>query len=294
MKSEFADAVATRLHWLHQSKNIRTDSAWYKEYHDAPLAAYARTLNTGDIFVANKYFCRLVEHAMKEVPDNLVFDAKWLQSLTGWCYLDQRASLPRVKGHEGLVGKAKYWDRGLLNFRAFGWYPSQSSGWQITGYMESPQGEFMPLFYWSLKDGHILGERIIAQEKLTPEYSQYENQDNHEVRYIFTALYLMAQRLTTIVHRQPDRATRRRAERMKESLPPLIKVVTLRRLESDRKADTTRDVDWHWQWEVRGHWRNQYYPSESIHKPVFVESYVKGPSDKPFKPNSLKLFSVSR
>ena len=36
-------------------------------------------------------------------------------------------------------------------------------------------------------------------------------------------------------------------------------------------------IDWNWQWEVRGHWRNQFYAATNTHKPVFVEAYMKGP-----------------
>jgi hypothetical protein len=45
---------------------------------------------------------------------------------------------------------------------------------------------------------------------------------------------------------------------------------------------------------VRGHWRNQFYPVENVHRPVFIESYIKGPPDKPIKPLGHKIFKAVR
>jgi hypothetical protein len=42
-------------------------------------------------------------------------------------------------------------------------------------------------------------------------------------------------------------------------------------------------VEWSCQWNVKGHWRNQYYPSTGEHKRIFVAEYRKGPQDKPLR-----------
>lgn len=118
----------------------------------------------------------------------------------------------------------------------------------------------------------------------------------HELRWIYSAFYLMAQRLSTVVHHESDRHQKRRMQREGNPLQPMVEVITLWRLEEDRARETkgSKFVDWQWQWEVRGHWRNQYIPSTGEHTPVFVEAYIKGPKDKPLKPPGLKLFSASR
>jgi hypothetical protein len=53
-------------------------------------------------------------------------------------------------------------------------------------------------------------------------------------------------------------------------------------------------VDWSCQWLVQGHWRNQYHPSDQSHKPMFIQSYVKGPEDKPFKAPRERIFAAVR
>jgi hypothetical protein len=91
-----------------------------------------------------------------------------------------------------------------------------------------------------------------------------------------------------------DREVRRRAERQRQVAPPFIQVVTLRRMEIARRRDPTGEApDWQWQWSVIGHWRWQWYPSDGTHKRIFIESFVKGPPDKPFK-NTIKLFAAKR
>lgn len=106
----------------------------------------------------------------------------------------------------------------------------------------------------------------------------------------------MAQRLAITVQHPVDRHTHHRAAREGQTAPSFIRVITLRRLEADRqRAGSAGEApDWQWQWEVRGHWRNQWYPSEGIHKPKFIEAYLKGPEGKPLKPGATKLFAARR
>jgi hypothetical protein len=75
--------------------------------------------------------------------------------------------------------------------------------------------------------------------------------------------------------------------------PPSLRVVRLRRPEQ-KDSQGSRDVDWSCQWLVEGHWRMQWFPSEGVHKPVYVHSYVKGPEDKPLKAKTETIFSVVR
>ena len=71
-------------------------------------------------------------------------------------------------------------------------------------------------------------------------------------------------------------------------------MVTLRRLEAARPRNPVEAQEWNWQWEVRGHWRNQWYAKERVHRQKFIEAYVKGDPTKPFKEHGSKLFVASR
>ena len=165
-------------------------------------------------------------------------------------------------------------------------------------------GDWRPWSFFALREGWELAERMAdfedrgRRENPMGQYIPTEErvgQPLHEMRWLFAALFLMNQRLAATIPQQADRATRRRAERAGQTAPPVIRVVTLRRFQQDREAArVASDVDWQWRWTVRGHWRQQFYASDGSHRPIFIEAFVKGPEDKPMKPDTLKLFVAKR
>lgn len=71
-----------------------------------------------------------------------------------------------------------------------------------------------------------------------------------------------------------------------------VSVVSLRY--EDTEASDSRDgseIDHAYRWWVRGHWRNQFYPSDGSHRMIWVDRHSKGPDDKPFKE---QVFRVCR
>lgn len=96
---------------------------------------------------------------------------------------------------------------------------------------------------------------------------------------------LTRQRIALPSRRRVDRPTRRRAERATFQLPEdgAISVVDLRRPDRKPVADAAEErmVEWSHRWIVSGHWRNQWYPSEEMHRPKFIEAYEKGPESAP-------------
>jgi hypothetical protein len=109
------------------------------------------------------------------------------------------------------------------------------------------------------------------------------------------ALEFMSQPIVRKEREQPPRQYRRHAERRGVELPT---VYTIRlRHQTEGKQASGNGVDgreYHCQWLVGAHWRNQYYPSEGRHKPVYILPYVKGDPSKPFKPPGEKVYAVVR
>lgn len=96
----------------------------------------------------------------------------------------------------------------------------------------------------------------------------------------------------TAVPRQPGRALARE-HKLKQA--PLVKVITLRRAMS-RGEDPFADHqpgNYTCRWVVRGHWRKQFFPSKAAYAPVWIDSYVKGPSDMPFR-GGATVYAVTR
>jgi hypothetical protein len=82
-------------------------------------------------------------------------------------------------------------------------------------------------------------------------------------------------------HIRPSRAVRRQAQRENRELPE-IRVVHLRKSALPREGSPAPEgYDWHHHWIVNGHWRKQWYPKKSEHKPVYIAPYVKGDLNKP-------------
>jgi hypothetical protein len=93
---------------------------------------------------------------------------------------------------------------------------------------------------------------------------------------------LASQKITLEEHWRPDRATARRSERlgMKNPYNP-VRVIKLREVAPRPDAGVGRDTEWSHRWIVGSHWRSQWYPSTGRHRPKLIDSYIKGPADKP-------------
>jgi len=78
----------------------------------------------------------------------------------------------------------------------------------------------------------------------------------------------------------PGRPARREAQRF-EMPPSILRVIELRRARSHKEGSSENGAARHYthRWIVRGHWRNQWYPSEGRHKQKYIGEHVKGPDD---------------
>lgn len=93
------------------------------------------------------------------------------------------------------------------------------------------------------------------------------------------AWLLMAQPVSSTEDAVYDRASRRRFQRMNEE-PPRVRVITLRR-SSTSASNSESAREYHHQWIVRGHWRQQWYPARQVHRPVWIAPHIKGPEGAP-------------
>jgi hypothetical protein len=105
---------------------------------------------------------------------------------------------------------------------------------------------------------------------------------------------LSMQQIVTANYSIPSRPYARRAKRAGRD--PGILVMQLRRSSQVHHFDDDEGEgpDWQYQWLVRGHWRNQWYPSLGVHRQIWVTPHIKGPEDKPFKRPDLRAFAFSR
>jgi hypothetical protein len=98
------------------------------------------------------------------------------------------------------------------------------------------------------------------------------------IRAVKAAWLLMQQSLALVSEIEPDRAARRRAARGRYEPRP-VRVIELRRPAHSGSGDGSREF--HHQWIVRGHWRQQWYPTHEVHRPVWIAPHIKGPEGAP-------------
>lgn len=113
------------------------------------------------------------------------------------------------------------------------------------------------------------------------------------MRFMLASWLWLGQKVVRVDRPDVSRAARKCAAR--QTVNSSVNVVVLRR------SDTSRDnpehqshIEYSCQWLVRGHWRKQYYPSSGEHRPLWIEPHIKGPEDKPLKPPTETVYSVSR
>jgi hypothetical protein len=97
---------------------------------------------------------------------------------------------------------------------------------------------------------------------------------------------------------QAPRAARRDARRHGVDQDHVV-VVTLRKVKSitsgGELVEEGCEPGTHYsvQFPVRGHWRNQWYPSVKQHRQIWIDTHWKGPEDAPVQ-NSRRVFEVIR
>ena len=127
-----------------------------------------------------------------------------------------------------------------------------------------------------------------ASERPLAEAVQDTNSTARWMHLVLAAFRLMATARTAQVQEHPaPRPARKRAARAQVTQPgsPVHLVdVTAGAVHRDRVPDNGRPGRAYTiRWVVSGHWRNQWYPAAELHRPRWIDGYVKGPADAPLK-----------
>lgn len=281
------------MDWL-ASRAIETQARFVKELRHMKFGVdyennethrlLTKIMTEGYTFVMNDKFCDLVSGASATIPAVAKFELSWLGTPTGFMYLEKPLLFPAKKVREVTVSE----------IHAIGWNVVADIVylWCLIDGARCNQN-VSGLLPWSctpLIEGTPLSEAIVQDHNI-----RYLSSDaTNEVRWLYTAFYIMAQKIAAVTEYRAPRYARRQAEREGLKPPAPYRVVTLRRLENKKSGPNHTVVDWQWQWVVGWHWRNQYFPSTGEHKPVLIAPYVKGPEEKPLKPVTHTLYVAER
>lgn len=116
-------------------------------------------------------------------------------------------------------------------------------------------------------------------------------------QFVACAGTFLRQKLLRIEQMSLERHTRKRLAKTGQRVPSTVSVVYMRRLESHNGPSAPSNgeaLEHDFQWTVRGHIRQQWYPSLQKNLPVYIHPHLKGPEDKPLKPRSTPIIAVVR
>ena len=189
------------------------------------------------------------------------------------------------------------------SFTAFGWRRATSSGFFLAAfYEEFPYRRLLPgrTIFW--KYGVTIDEAVETSvqtqfQTLPQSVTEDEFRRLERLRMNFCACVMQWMNDKIIVTRTrsvPRAAARRAAQSFIHE--PVVNVVELRarQYETVEREGDVQHRDYAVRWIVRGHWRNQWYPSLGRHQPKWITPYVKGPEDKPLKTPRASVFAVVR
>lgn len=115
--------------------------------------------------------------------------------------------------------------------------------------------------------------------------------EGRAVAVLVSIWHLMRQSLAAVNSAAYDRAAVRRLRKAGREPEP-VRVVTLRRRDSGEGDGSDRE--YHVQWVVRGHWRQQPCgPARSQVRPIWIAPHIKGPEDAPLLGGE-KVYALKR
>ncbi|MEU2426877.1 hypothetical protein ABZ619_38695 [Streptomyces sp. NPDC007851] len=109
-----------------------------------------------------------------------------------------------------------------------------------------------------------------------------DDREEKAERALVVSWLLMGQTLTTAEEVRPSKASMKHLRRLDADLLRAVRYVKLRRSGMVTRAATGVPRQGpRVRWVVRGHWRQQWYPSRQANRPVWISPHMKGPDGAP-------------
>ena len=299
----YSDALVSQLYLLDYWRHNSEESEFISEQlGDAISSARAlqrdvvNMISQAETYYVSDEIANVLVGGFGTLPATPLGDIR-PSSPYGWAYFERPVlcPFPRPSSHTG--GATGLWKvKGLL------WGP-QPQGLNLCIFIQHPWSSHVPCsgmtnVSWSSSWVHAW-DFTHSRAGLSPggvHFSRFADRDlSHWISKLYFSLFaFIRQTCISIQATPPSRPIRRhlpptfRAE-------PVIRIIQLRRRSPAANGRGTQPRDYSCRWLVRGHWRNQFYPSSKNHRPRFIPAYVKGPDDKPLKRAAkVSLFAVVR
>ena len=114
------------------------------------------------------------------------------------------------------------------------------------------------------------------------DHSRSAGRQEQAERALVVTWLLMGQTLVREEETPPSKASAKHLRRLDPALLTSVRYVQLRHRGNGAKGDRGEGGrSYQHRWIVRGHWKNQWYPSRQSHRPIWIDSHVKGPDGAP-------------
>lgn len=291
MASQYAQALEQQrryARWLASPDGVRT---FYDQMVDRTSLRWLQQTATLTLASADPYYwqpemCDLLEAVSAEMP-RWTLRREALPTDFGFCWFARPLALP----HSFLRIEAVAWGlRSPVSQTPSG--PAALETVVATVYACNPNDARgivpMTTFWWPM------GQAMDVEQDIPPSSTAEMARVNVRCWRFGAAIFaLLEQRILVTTREGVARATRRRLVKDRARQPPAILVVRLRHALGTH-AERGEPVEWSCRWLVRGHWRQQYYPSSGEYRPIFILPHIKGPDDKPLRAPAERVFAVVR
>ncbi len=272
--------------------------------HSDELALLNTALLNGESYYWSSAMLDIIQEAARSIPTTWSLAREHLSSVSGFFYFSKEVK-PGLKAISWNVATSNQDEepdpeRGQITVIHL---PDESQGMPpdfnavlLMSFLSNPvSGRPLPtITSWyvgeSLQDWKIAAAKRAIRINADP--SSFDL-DYESLKLFAAMLSFLQQRImvpTRVSVSRPAFKRIARTERMTESV---VNVIKLRSIIRHSTAGEGEPVDWQCRWIVRGHWRDQWYPSLGKHQPIFISPFIKGPEDKPLK-DAKKLFAVVR
>jgi hypothetical protein len=255
------------------------------------LRGFIRACAVGDTYVVSPQITTAIRAAADQLSLSVVMREDILPSNGGFVWCDTELPIPRERETPWGSDTPYY---GFMWERAE-WSQSGKRGVLISG-VTVVDGVARPLASVSWLDGSelsaLLATTVVRLER--NDSRLFDDGDMASMRFIVAMWLFMQQRILVTRQQRPSRAVARRAKSFRDD--PVLRVIELRSREYQtvQREGEAEHRDYSCQWIVRGHWRQQWYPSLGRHQPKWITPHVKGPSDAPLKTPRANVFAVVR
>jgi len=156
----------------------------------------------------------------------------------------------------------------------------------------------------SVAEGEPMDSYMQRKIDSGPDVPQTHTELDTLARFVCCAAIFLRQKLLRTEQAAVERHARKRmqsagADKLAERK---VQVVYMRSYAAKQNesiesasAEHERAVrEYDFRWSVRGHIRQQWYPSIEKHLPLYIHPHLKGPEDKPVRPRTTPLIAVTR